>query len=290
MFEERRRHGGTLSSNSSNGYGSRNGALTGIDKGHPLEPLVVTNTSSKSRSSSSKSDPANYATSNGSAMRNTQVPPIMKPANLGSHNRATSLNREQKSKETPAPAPNHTSNNSFNNQPHPNGTVSSANSNANSTGGGGGKPYQQRQQQKSNASHPPPPPPVSQTEAEDFLTPHTTKYSDYAQELEKRENALASKLKRAQISSPDDNASSGVSGSPNKSPTQRSGNVSPTRPNSKSPTTMVNLVHLIKSVFCVLTTLNQVILHANLKYFYLLYNKPLRNQEPYFCATCKLNS
>lgn len=237
MFEERRRNGG--SSTSSNGYGSRNGALTGIDKGHPLEPLVVSNTSNKNRSSSSKSDPANYST-NGT--RNTQAPPIMKPTNLGSNNRAVSLNREQRRE---SPAPTHTSNNNASNNNHTT-TVSSANSNASSTGG---KSYHQRQQQKSSASHPPPPP---QTQAsvpiDDYLTPHTTKYSDYAHELEKRENALGNKLRKTHISSPTDDYASNGGGSTsptNKSAAHRSGNTSPTRPNTKPPSTMVRASLLV---------------------------------------------
>ncbi|ODN02537.1 Zinc finger C2HC domain-containing protein 1C [Orchesella cincta] len=249
MFEERRRGGsvnGSISGGNTNGYGSRHGALTGIDKGHPLEPLVVTN-NNKSRSSSSKSDPANYVSTNNSSsrttpngMRNTHVPPMMKPPNLGSNNRATSLNRER-SGSRESPALNH-------NEPSVNPKTSSVSS-ANGTVSGG-KPYHQRQQHKSSASHPPPPPQNAEESYHDYIPPlpTTTKYSDYAHELEKRENALATKLKRTTISSsPDDNASrsGGGGASPthkSSSPTLRSvtssGANSPTRPNSKSPTTM----------------------------------------------------
>ncbi|CAL8090675.1 unnamed protein product [Orchesella dallaii] len=246
MFEERRRGGGvngSMSGGSTNGYGSRNG-LAGIDKSHPLEPLVVTN-NNKSRSSSSKSDPANYVSTNSSSrttpngMRNTHVPPMMKPPNLGTSNRTTSLTRERSGSREP-PTPNQ-------NEPSSNPKTSSVSS-ANSTSSSGGKPYHQRQQHKSSASHPPPPPQNAEESYLDYITPlpSTTKYSDYAQELEKRENALATKLKKTTISSsPDDYASRSGGGSPthkSASPTQRSvtgsGANSPSRPNSKSPTTM----------------------------------------------------
>jgi len=173
MFEERRKGGG----GSVNGERGRNGTLAGIDKSYPLEPLVTPPPKSRSANTKSLDPPRRVAP--------PVAPPPMKPLNLGSSNKPL--------RETPPPKKEPVTSNL---SPYVlNGPPSNATkSRVSPVTGSRGKPS------KTSQSPSPRVTPIS-SPSDDYPPASTTKYSDYATELEKREASLSNKLKGMDISS-----------------------------------------------------------------------------------------
>jgi hypothetical protein len=194
MFEERRKGGSGPPVINGSG-GGRNGTLAGIDKSYPLDPIHpskgLNNNSSRTPSSKSLDPPA--------PLRATVPVATMKPLNLGTSNKPL---REPPPKKEPV-----TSNVSPK-------RVTPA-------------PVVRSRVTPSPRATPTPTPttalsPTSPVPAEDSYLPpppaNTTKYSDYATELERREASLSNKLKGLDLNK-DGNSSRGPS-KPN-SPTRR---------------------------------------------------------------------
>lgn len=202
MFEDRRKGGSgsvsvTTPTNVPGTYGGR--TLAGIDKSYPLVPLDTSKVSTN-RSGSSKSDPPGNSYSRGrvpaakppvALQQHSRSRPIPRatptpPTNLGSTKRGISLDRNSL----------HEENGILTSSPFPMGKNDSAEVGIRRSASGfsiGSSSHRDENanelEERSGIKSPP-------------IVPKTTKYRDYADELESREAALGNKMRKMHISSP----------------------------------------------------------------------------------------
>jgi len=227
MFEDRRK-GGTPTTSLSGGYAGR--SLAGIDKSYPLDPLDTAK-APMSRSGSSKSDPPSNSLSRGrmppvpatnpttapqhARSRPTPTPP---PLNIGSSKRPISLDRTAGSR-----GGSGTSINATTTTPSPVGQGHNIGIRRSSSGFGiAHRSRDENANELLELSNPPP------------IIPKTTKYRDYANDLESREMDLGVKLRQMNITSPP-SVLSPSSTSPTRSPVYGGGTDPRTLQNSQKP-------------------------------------------------------